>query len=99
MVNWIYESISRVGQHYKEMTAIALLLTFIKISLPIFLRWLNKRLERSEHRKRVKLWTDIGLSEEEAEEIIRRFEDDVKREMKRISFLSRIRNILRKKTQ
>ncbi|HHE8389372.1 TPA: hypothetical protein ACPFIV_005680 [Klebsiella michiganensis] len=99
MVNWISESISRVVQHYKEMTAIALLLTFIKISLPIFLRWLNKRLDRSEHRKRIKLWTDIGCSEEEAEEIIRKFEDDVRKEMKRTSLLSRIRNIIRKKTQ
>ncbi|ANZ05340.1 hypothetical protein HY59_08150 [Raoultella ornithinolytica] len=99
MGDWLYDLFSKVIQHYKEMTAIGLLIAFMKISFPILMSWLNRRLDRAEHRKRVKLWTDIGCSEEEAEDIIRKFEDDVRKELKRTSLLSRIKYIIRKKTR
>ncbi|HCR0804644.1 TPA: hypothetical protein OMT64_004499 [Enterobacter roggenkampii] len=98
MVDWFYESILRVLQHYKEMTAIALLLTLAKILFPILMRWLTKRMERSEYRKRVKLWTDIGFREEEADKIVRDFDKSIEGKLKRTSILSRIKKHIRTKT-
>ena len=99
MIDWVYEWIFKVFQYYKEMTVLALLVTAIKISYPFFFRWLNKRMDRAHHRKRVKLWTDKGCSEREAEEIIRRFDDSVREELKKTSLLSYIKKIIRRKTQ
>lgn len=99
MLEWGYECFSRLVLHYKEMTAIALVLTAIKILYPLLFRWLNRRMEKSEHRKRVKLWTDIGLDEKQAEEIIINLDKDVRGELKRTSLLSTIKRFLRKKTR
>lgn len=98
MVDWFYESILRVLQHYKEMTAIALLLTFAKMLFPVLMRWLTKRMERSEYRKRVKLWTDIGCSEEEADKIVKGFDKSIEDKLKKTSILSRIKKHISKKT-
>ena len=94
MFDWVYECILTVFRHYKEMTAFVLVVTILKISIPIFFSWLNKRMEKKHHRQRVKLWTDTGCSEQEAEEIIRRFDDSVREEIQKKSFLSSIKKFI-----
>ncbi|VVT53952.1 hypothetical protein UYSO10_4969 [Kosakonia radicincitans] len=97
MSEWIYDLFFGIVKYYKEMTTFVLVVAIVKLIYPAIFWFLEKHSEKSYKRKRIKIWTDAGYSKEQAEEIIRRFDEQVENELKKKSFASFLKRIFTKK--
>lgn len=89
MIEWADGVFSSLVKHYKEMTAVAVIISILKF-YPVLFYYLNKRLEKNSRRDRIKIWTDAGYSQEQAEAMIDDHFSFEKRQSWLIRFVKRL---------
>lgn len=96
MIEWAHGVFSSLVKHYKEMTAVALIISILKF-YPVLFYYLNKRLEKNFRRDRIKIWTDAGYSQEQAEAMIDEYFSFEKRKSWPIRLIKRIAQKIKSK--
>ncbi|MFS7385239.1 hypothetical protein AB6870_24690 [Rahnella inusitata] len=71
MIEWVQECFFKIIQHYKGMTTFLFIVAMIKLIYPTVFLILNKRLDISERKRRIKILTDKGFSQEIAKVMVK----------------------------
>lgn len=97
MLEWIYEYVNGILEHYKAMTTIVFVIAILKILVPPFFWVLEKISDRSHKKKLLKIWTDAGYSDEEAKLFVEASESH--RKKPKPSIFTFLKKITRRKAQ
>lgn len=97
MLEWIYEYVNGILDHYKAMTTIVFVIAILKILVPPFFWVLEKIYDRSHKKKLLKIWTDAGYSDEEAKLFVEASESH--RKKPKPSLFTFLKKITRRKAQ
>jgi hypothetical protein len=90
MIEWVQEYFLKIIKHYKEMTTLIFVVAMIKLIYPVVFLILNKRLDISERKRRIKLLTDRGYSYEIAKIMVKREFDLTKKPSWLVRFFRKV---------